>query len=129
MTQLSAICEFLAELAPPVLAEDWDNVGLLAGDPLLPVRGIMTCLTITPHTAEEAIDRDADLVVTHHPLPFQPIRRLGNRHVAGTIAVAAGFPPRRHLQPAHGVRFRRGGDQSGTGSGARIDRDSPAGAP
>lgn len=85
MPQLSAICEFLTEFAPPVLAEEWDNVGLLAGDPLMGVRGIMTCLTITPHTAQEAIDRGVDLVVTHHPLPFQPIRRLATDTLPGRL--------------------------------------------
>lgn len=70
------VVAFLDGFAPPPLAEDWDNVGLLAGDPAGPVERIMTCLTITPASAEEAIARGAQLIVTHHPLPFKPLKRL-----------------------------------------------------
>lgn len=71
MPQLKTICDYLGHFAPPELAEEWDNVGLLAGDPEASVRRVMTCLTITPASAEEAIGRQAELIVTHHPLPFR----------------------------------------------------------
>lgn len=67
---------FLEQFAPPTLAEGWDNVGLLVGDRQRPVKRVMTCLTITPASAAEAIDERADLVVTHHPLPFQAVKRI-----------------------------------------------------
>jgi len=58
------------------MAADWDNVGLLVGDGSLDVQNVMTCLTITPESAQEALDEGAELIVTHHPLPFRPLRRL-----------------------------------------------------
>ena len=70
------IARFLDQFAPADLAESWDNVGLLAGDRGAPVSKVMTCLTITPASAEEAISARAELIVTHHPLPFRPLRRL-----------------------------------------------------
>lgn len=73
---LGTVCDQLAVLAPPELAESWDNVGLLAGDRATAVRRVMTCLTITPSTAQEAVVRRADLVVSHHPLPFRPLQRV-----------------------------------------------------
>lgn len=76
MLKLSAICDYLERFAPTVLAEEWDNVGLLAGDPESNIERVMTCLTVTPQTVEEATDRGADLVVSHHPLPFRPLKRL-----------------------------------------------------
>jgi dinuclear metal center YbgI/SA1388 family protein len=76
MMPLGEVCRFLEALAPPVLAASWDNVGLLVGDHTQPVQRVMTCLTITPPVVEEAIAHSADLVVTHHPLPFQPLRRI-----------------------------------------------------
>jgi dinuclear metal center YbgI/SA1388 family protein len=70
------IARFLDQFAPADLAESWDNVGLLAGDRGASVSKVMTCLTITPSSAAEAITAGAELIVTHHPLPFRPLRRL-----------------------------------------------------
>jgi dinuclear metal center YbgI/SA1388 family protein len=76
MMPLGQVCHFLETLAPPVLAASWDNVGLLVGDRTQPVQRVMTCLTVTPPVVEEAIAHSADLVVTHHPLPFRPLGRI-----------------------------------------------------
>ncbi len=76
MTSLHEICDFLDRYAPVQLAEEWDNVGLLVGDKSSSVARIMTCLTVTPESAEEAISKRADLIVSHHPLPFHPIKKL-----------------------------------------------------
>jgi dinuclear metal center YbgI/SA1388 family protein len=76
MTRIADIAAFLESFAPRRLAADWDNVGLLAGDPEQTVSRVMTCLTITPASADEAIREKAELIVTHHPLPFHPLKRL-----------------------------------------------------
>ena len=76
MITIADIAAFLESFAPRRLAADWDNVGLLAGDPQLAVTKIMTCLTITPASAAEAIRAGAELIVTHHPLPFHALKRL-----------------------------------------------------
>jgi dinuclear metal center YbgI/SA1388 family protein len=85
MRQLKEICSYLDEFAPPELAEQWDNVGLLAGDPESTVTRLMTCLTITPQTALEAVRRAVDLVVTHHPLPFRALKRLVTTSTPGRL--------------------------------------------
>ena len=76
MPSIQTVCDFLDSFAPTRLAEEWDNVGLLAGDPAIEASHIMTCLTITPESAAEAIAQKADLIVTHHPLPFHPLQKL-----------------------------------------------------
>ncbi len=85
MITVKHLADFLEQFAPAALAEDWDNVGLLVGDPDRPVRRLMTCLTITPSSAAEAIDRGADLIVAHHPLPFHPLKRLTTETTAGRL--------------------------------------------
>ena len=55
MNTIHEIKDFLDQFAPPRLAEEWDNVGLLVGDPAQRVSRIMTCLTVTPTSAAEAI--------------------------------------------------------------------------
>lgn len=94
MTTVDDICKFLDEFAPPSLAEEWDNVGLLVGDRQRPVKKLMTCLTVTPASAAEAVEQQADLIVTHHPLPFRPLKRLTADTVPGRLLldlIAAGI--------------------------------------
>lgn len=76
MTTIQKICEFLDQFAPTLLAEDWDNVGLILGDPSREASKIMTCLTVTPESANEAIEKEVDLIVSHHPLPFSATKRI-----------------------------------------------------
>jgi dinuclear metal center YbgI/SA1388 family protein len=85
MSTVRNIAAYLEEVAPAVLAESWDNVGLLVGDARRGVRRIMTCLTITPASAAEAVAAAAELIVTHHPLPFRPVRRLTTENAAGRL--------------------------------------------
>jgi dinuclear metal center YbgI/SA1388 family protein len=76
MPTVAEIAEFLQRYTPLRLAEDWDNVGLLVGDAAAAVERLMTCLTVTPASAAEAIRERAELIVTHHPLPFRPLKRI-----------------------------------------------------
>jgi dinuclear metal center YbgI/SA1388 family protein len=93
MNTLEQIIAALDQYAPRRLAEEWDNVGLLVGDRKKPVARVMTCLTVTPASAAEAVERRADLIVTHHPLPFRPLRRLTTDSTEGRMLlelIAAG---------------------------------------
>ena len=76
MVTVDDVARFLDAFAPLRLAEPWDNVGLLVGDRQRAVSRIMTCLTITGATVEEAVAQKADLIVVHHPLPFTALKRL-----------------------------------------------------
>ena len=94
MPLLSEITTFLRQLAPPALAETWDNVGLLVGDEARSISAAMTCLTLTPDVAAEAIENGAKLIVTHHPVLFRPVQRLTADSVEGRMLldlIAAGI--------------------------------------
>lgn len=73
---LQEIVRYLQQIAPLTLAEDWDNVGLLLGDDSIDVARAITCLTLTPDVADEAVTVGARLIVTHHPVLFKPVKRL-----------------------------------------------------
>lgn len=75
-TRIAEVCRFLEEFAPTFLAEDWDNVGLLVGNSESPVNRLMVCLTVTPTSVQEAIHRQAQLIVTHHPFPFRAMKQI-----------------------------------------------------
>ena len=85
MLLVSDLCQFLESCAPQALAEEWDNVGLLVGNKAKQVERVMTCLTITPQSCAEAVGKRADLIVTHHPLPFKPLRRLTAESTTGRL--------------------------------------------
>jgi dinuclear metal center YbgI/SA1388 family protein len=82
---LADLIRFLEQFAPPPLAADWDNVGLLAGKRNQAVTRVVTCLTLTPDVAREAIDRQAQLVVAHHPILFKAVKRLTSDSAEGTM--------------------------------------------
>ncbi len=70
------ITKYLETLYPRHLAYDWDNVGLQVGSLNKPAKRVMTTLDVTKAVVQEAILSKADLVITHHPLIFQPINSI-----------------------------------------------------
>lgn len=70
------IIQILEELAPISYAEDWDNVGLLVGDPQKDVYKIMIALDVTNDVLEQGIEEKIDLLITHHPMIFSPLKRI-----------------------------------------------------
>lgn len=76
MTTVKEILAYLNTLAPAYMKESWDNVGLLCGDPDCPVQRILVALDPFEGVCYEAHDLGADLIVTHHPLIFQPIKSI-----------------------------------------------------
>ena len=85
MLPLPAILDHLERLAPTRTAADWDNVGLLLGERGGQVSRLMTCLTVTPTTAAEAIARRAELIVAHHPILFRAAKRITDDTVEGKM--------------------------------------------
>ena len=85
MPSLASLCDYLEQFAPSTLAESWDNVGLLVGDREADVTSVMTCLTVTPTSAAEAIEGSVNLIVTHHPLPFHALKRLTTDSTPGRL--------------------------------------------
>ncbi len=83
MASVADVCEVLERTAPIHLAEEWDNVGLLVGEPSREVTRLMTCLTITPASATEAVEEQVQMIITHHPLPFRELRRLTSETTSG----------------------------------------------
>ncbi len=64
---------------------DYDNVGLLVGDPSAEVSSILTCLDITEAVVEEAVSKNVQLIVAHHPLIFNKIGNINPTNEQGKI--------------------------------------------
>lgn len=65
---LKNLMDKIEKFYPISLAEDWDNCGLQIGDPHQEVKKILTALEITKDVIEEAIEKNVDLIISHHPL-------------------------------------------------------------
>jgi len=70
------IMKRLEILAPANFAESWDNVGLLAGRSTKDVKKVYLAVDATDEVIEEAIDGEADMLITHHPLIFSPLKSI-----------------------------------------------------
>ncbi len=83
------VARWLETLAPPHLAEDYDNVGLLVGEADTIVRGVLVALDITPEVLTEAVEQGANLVISHHPIWFRSRKSLrGDDFVSRQILFA-----------------------------------------
>lgn len=67
---------WLDSIAPFETAEGFDNVGLLIGDKAAPVSKVIFTLDLSEKTVDEAIAFGAELIITHHPIIFSPLRRI-----------------------------------------------------
>ena len=76
MTTVADILKFIESIAPPYMAESWDNVGMLCGSKSTPVTRILVALDPFEGVCREAADFGAELIVTHHPLIFQPAKAV-----------------------------------------------------
>ena len=72
-------------IAPFESQETWDNSGLLVGSPEQEVHGILMALDVTEGVLAEAVERGADLIVTHHPLMFSARQRLTDEDYEGRL--------------------------------------------
>jgi len=73
---VSDIIRLMEQIAPPHLAESWDNCGLQVGRRQWPVKHIRTALDPLPHVVADAADAGVNFLVTHHPLIFKPVKQV-----------------------------------------------------
>lgn len=83
MTTVGDILLFLEALAPRAMKMDWDNVGLLCGGKNRPVTRVLVALDPFESVCREARSWDAQLIVTHHPLIFSPLKAVTDETAIG----------------------------------------------
>ncbi|RII28102.1 MAG: Nif3-like dinuclear metal center hexameric protein [Geobacter sp.] len=88
-TRLSEIAGIINKIAPPDLAESWDNSGLQLGDPSAEISRIMVALDPTPAVIDAALASSCQLLVTHHPLIFAPTKSISTATPQGRLIHAA----------------------------------------
>lgn len=87
--RIKDIIRHLEEIAPLSYQESYDNAGLLTGNADAEIKGILVTLDCTEAVIREAIQKQCNLVIAHHPLIFSGIKRLtGNNEVERTLILA-----------------------------------------
>lgn len=83
------VCNALEELAPLALQESYDNAGLLVGSRQMPLTGVLLCIDITEQVIEEALRKECNMIVSHHPLIFRGLKSLtGEDYVERSVLMA-----------------------------------------
>ncbi|MDI6401164.1 Nif3-like dinuclear metal center hexameric protein [Balneolaceae bacterium ANBcel3] len=79
------ILEFLEEWAPQSTKLEYDNVGLLVGNSEQEPRKVLVTLDVTDEVVEEAIQKQAHLIIAHHPLIFRKLSRITEDDAVGSL--------------------------------------------
>lgn len=88
MTTISDIYAAIDAFAPFSSCEGFDNVGLLIGEGNQAVKNCLITLDITHEAIQEAVKKDCQLIVTHHPVIFHPLKRISFSSVQGELLSA-----------------------------------------
>lgn len=89
MTGIQEVIDFVERIAPPSLQEEWDNSGLQVGNGAGRVNRILVALTPSPAVVGEAISKKVQLLITHHPLIFGPLKTIRLSTPAGKTLESA----------------------------------------
>ena len=89
MINVKSVTAYLENIAPGQLQEPYDNSGLLTGDPQMELSGILISLDCTEPIIDEAIEKNANMIIAHHPILFKGLKSLtGKNYVERTIIKA-----------------------------------------
>ena len=89
MTKIKEVVSFLDNIAPRMLSEDYDNVGLLIGDYNSEITGVLVTLDVTEDVIEEAIKTKKNLIVAHHPIIFRGLKKITKSNEVERVVYSA----------------------------------------
>ncbi len=89
MATVKQCVEIMRGIAPEQFTYEYDNVGLLVGSFDAQVKTILCCLDVTDSVLDEATDKGVDLIISHHPMLFTPIKRVTDSDVVGRKIIKA----------------------------------------
>ncbi|MEK6482238.1 Nif3-like dinuclear metal center hexameric protein [Catalinimonas sp. 4WD22] len=89
MTKIKEAIAHLESIAPRAYQESYDNAGLITGNKNDTIRGVMISLDATEAIIDEAIEKDCNLIIAHHPIVFKGLKSLtGRNYVERTVIKA-----------------------------------------
>ncbi len=76
MNKVKDIVKIIEDFAPKSLAYEWDNTGLIVGNPEKEVKKVYLTLDLFKYNIDEAIDKGVDMIISHHPILFRGIKEI-----------------------------------------------------
>jgi dinuclear metal center YbgI/SA1388 family protein len=89
MIQIGDICNVLEAFAPLDLQESYDNSGLIIGSRADEATGVLICLDVTPEVLDEAISLGYNMILSHHPVIFNGLKKLVGANLTEQISIKA----------------------------------------
>ncbi|MBK7807412.1 MAG: Nif3-like dinuclear metal center hexameric protein [Saprospiraceae bacterium] len=87
--KISDLIQYLHTVAPAHLQEDYDNAGLIVGNPFTEIKGVLICLDALESIVDEAVSLGCNLIVAHHPIIFRGLKQLnGKNYIERTVIKA-----------------------------------------
>ena len=87
--KVKEVISVIEDFAPLSIQESWDNSGLVIGSPEQEVHGVLLGFDCTADLVDEAVERGADMIVTHHPLIFGGIKKISPEDPVGLAVLKA----------------------------------------
>ncbi len=87
--QLKHIISVIEKFAPPSYQESYDNAGLITGNAEMTITGALICLDSTESVLDEAIRKNCNLVIAHHPIVFNGIKKLNGKNYVERVIIKA----------------------------------------
>jgi dinuclear metal center YbgI/SA1388 family protein len=87
--KLKEICHYLDTIVPISFQEDYDNSGIQTGNPEAETGSALISLDVTEEVLDEAISNGCDLIIAHHPLIFNPVKKLTGRNYVEKVLIKA----------------------------------------
>jgi len=89
MTTVKEMVDCLEKLAPSAFQEQYDNAGLIVGMPQMRITNVLISLDATEAVVEEAIAKNCNLIVAHHPIVFKGIKKLNGKNYVERAVIKA----------------------------------------
>ena len=87
--QVKELTDYLEQIAPIHLQEAYDNTGYIVGNPADEIKGVIICLDSTEAVVDEAIGKGCNVIIAHHPIIFQGLRKItGENYIERTVLKA-----------------------------------------
>lgn len=86
---ISAIISVLEKMAPMFLQESYDNSGLITGQKQTECTGALLCLDVTESVINDAISKNCNLIISHHPIVFKGIKKFDSDYYVDKTIIAA----------------------------------------
>jgi len=83
------ITNIIESFAPLALQESYDNAGLLIGNSSMEVNGVLLCLDVTEEVIDEAISLKTNLIISHHPLIFDGLKKITGQNAEQRCVIKA----------------------------------------